>query len=143
METKTIEVDLIEHTAEEPITEENSLILNGYTNTLPEEENPVEIDSDELYRDLYLRQIEDYCNVTFDSENIPSGIMLALNELVKTDPSRYNIASEKIADLSITYNNNSSGSGGLPAYIRGWVDPYRRPHLVGNKMKRPYIDGRK
>ena len=139
METKTIEVDLIEHTAEEPISEENSVILKGDVNTLEEQQIEETEQSDSFLKEVYLRQIEDYCNVVFNTEDIPSGVLLALNELVKTDPARYNITSEKLSDMSITYNNSANG---IPAYIRVWIEPYRRPHLVGNKRKRLYNNGR-
>lgn len=104
-------------------------------------EEPTE-ENDNLLKDLYLKNIEDYCNVTFDSEDMPAGVALALDELIRTDPARYNIASEKLADLQISYNGNGV-TGGLPAYIRFWIEPYRRVHLVGDKRKRPYNDGRR
>ncbi len=89
--------------------------------------------------ELYLEQIEDYCNVTFSRDNLPSGVALAIAELVKIDPSSYRVSSESLSDMSVSYSNDG---GKMPEYIKGWLAPYRRPHLVGNKKKRPYKDGR-
>ncbi|EGS29742.1 conserved domain protein [Peptoniphilus sp. oral taxon 375 str. F0436] len=86
-------------------------------------------------RALYLEQIEDYCNLSFEKD-LPAGVVLALDELVKTDPSRFNLASEKLSDMAVTYSGTSDG---LPGYIRNWLNPYRRIYLAGNKRKRPYI----
>lgn len=70
----------------------------------------------------YLAWIEDYCRNNFDPDNLPGGVKLALNNLVKTDPLSFNVTSEKIADLSQTFAN----SGGVPAFILEWLSPYRR-----------------
>ena len=88
---------------------------------------------------LYLEQIEDYCNVIFDENDLPGGVALAIADLVENDPSNYRKSSEKLSDMSVTYANTD---GKFPEYILGWLAPYRRPHLVGNKTKRPYKDGR-
>jgi len=90
---------------------------------------------EELLRILYIDQIEDFCNVLFDKDNLPSGVELAVKELVKTDPMKYSISSEKLSDMSITYG---AANGQIPAYIQAWLAPYRRIFLVGNKEKRPY-----
>lgn len=99
----------------------------------------------ERLRPLYLAWIEDYCNVTFDAARLPGSVEMALDELVKTDPKRYNIASEKISDMAITYANGGGAgagvAGAIPAYIAAWLEPYRRVHLL-DKKKRPYDDGR-
>lgn len=94
---------------------------------------------------LYLMQIEDYCNIRF-KEPYPSGIVLALENLVELDPLKFTIASEKIADMSITYangNSTSGGSAGLPEFILAWINPYRRPFLMSDKKKKYYDDGRR
>lgn len=94
---------------------------------------------------LYLAQIEDYCNIRF-KEPYPSGIALALENLVELDPLKFNIASEKIADMSITYANGNTaggGSSGLPEFILAWINPYRRPFLMSDKKKKYYDDGRR
>lgn len=93
----------------------------------------------EQLEELYIQQVEDYCNVTFDRDHLPAGVRLAVNDLIKNDPSGYNIASEKLSDMSITYNNTG---GDMPKYVMKWLEPYRRPFLVSNKAKRPYINGR-
>lgn len=94
------------------------------------------MDKDKL-RELYLAQIEDYCNVIFDE--VPPGVELALGELIEYDPMRYSITSEKLSDMSLTYSDNG---GAIPEYIRAWLAPYRRIHLVGNKKKRLYSGSR-
>ena len=94
---------------------------------------------DEAMRRTYLEQIEDYCNVTFDLENLPGGIQLALQELIKIDPSEYRLASEKIDGLSKSYSANNTD---IPDYIKTWLSAYRRIHLVGDKKKRHYDAGR-
>lgn len=94
---------------------------------------------------LYLMQIEDYCNIRFKPP-YPSGVALALENLVELDPLKFNIASEKIADMSITYANGNSASGGsagLPDFILAWINPYRRPFLMSDKKKKYYDDGRR
>ncbi|UHR03265.1 hypothetical protein LV469_02955 [Peptoniphilus sp. GNH] len=96
-------------------------------------------------QELYLRQIEDYCNILF-KEPYPSGVALALENLVKLDPMKFNVASEKLSDMSITYvNGNGSGGGssGLPDFILEWINPYRRPYIMSDKIKKYYDDGRR
>lgn len=88
---------------------------------------------------LYLEDIEDYCNVTFDRNNLPGGVVLAIHRAMKQEPARYGVASEKISDLSKTYSNNLEM---LSADWRSGLSKYRRPFLVGDKRKRPYNDGR-
>ncbi|CDZ74863.1 hypothetical protein ING2D1G_0704 [Peptoniphilus sp. ING2-D1G] len=89
----------------------------------------------EKLKGLYLSQIEDYCNVIFDVENFPAGVQLALDELVKVDPMKFNLTSEKLSDMAKTYSDNG---GNIPRYILNWLAPYRRIHLAGNKEKRFY-----
>lgn len=98
----------------------------------------------EMLKELYLKQIEDYCNILF-KEPYPSGIALALDNLVKMDPLKFGIASEKIADMSITYANSNAtgGSSGLPDFIMAWINPYRRPFIMSDKKKKYYNDGRR
>jgi hypothetical protein len=100
----------------------------------------------EMLKELYLKQIEDYCNILFKYP-YPSGIALALDNLVKMDPLKFGIASEKIADMSITYANSNSnatgGSSGLPDFIMAWINPYRRPFIMSDKKKKYYNDGRR
>lgn len=83
---------------------------------------------------LYLGQIEDYCNLSF-KEDLPAGVALALEELVKTDPGKFNIAAEKLSDMAVTYQ---VAGDGLPDYIRHWLNPYRRAYILSNKKKREY-----
>lgn len=93
----------------------------------------------DLLRELYLEWIEDYCNVLFDSENLPAGVKLALDELVSTDPLQFGVTSEKIADMSVTYGGVD---GSIPSYILNWISQYRRPYLASDKDKKPYDSGR-
>lgn len=86
---------------------------------------------------LYLEWIQDYCNLLF-SEPYPAGVQLALDKLIETDPLDYNIASETIDDMSISYG---SSNGDIPIFIKRWLGPYVRPHLVSDKTKRVYKDG--
>lgn len=90
---------------------------------------------DERLKELYLEQIQDYCNVLFDKKKLPAGVQLALDELVKLDPMQFNVTSEKLSDMSKTYTDNG---GDMPKYILNWLSPYRRIFLVGNKKKRYY-----
>lgn len=73
-------------------------------------------------KQAYLEWIEDYTNNKFDKDNLPGGVKLALDNLVKIDPLRLNILSEKIADLSQTYAND----GNIPQFIYNWIKPYKR-----------------
>lgn len=84
---------------------------------------------------LYLEQIEEYCNFEFDPDNLPGGIALALEEMVKVDPSNYSMASKRLDDMTITYYNTGSA---IPNYILGWINPYRRAHLIDNKVKKKW-----
>ena len=87
---------------------------------------------------LYLEDIEDYCNVTFDKDNLPGGVVLAIHRAMKQEPARYGVTSEKLSDLSKTYGDASV----LSADWKSSLSKYARPHLVGDKAKRPYEDGR-
>lgn len=117
--------------------------LDNEITDLEEAEKNIQ-DEFEKLRPLYLNWIEDYCNVTFDESTLPGSVGLALDELVKTDPKSYNVTSEKLSDMSITYGSGSGAGGAgnaVPAYILAWLEPYRRAHLL-DKRKRPYNDGR-
>lgn len=103
-------------------------------------------DEFERLRPLYLNWIEDYCNVTFDEARLPGSVGLALDELVKTDPKKFAVTSEKLSDMAVTYGEGGTSgfgaNGAIPHYIRAWLEPYRRVHLL-DKKKRPYNDGRR
>lgn len=92
----------------------------------------------DLLEELYLEDIEDYCNVIFDRENLPAGIVLAIHRKMSQNPSKYGVTSEKLSDMSITYSDAA-------ILERDWTSSlakYTRPHLVSNKNKKPYQDGR-
>lgn len=91
----------------------------------------------DLIEKMILEDIEDYCNVTFDKDNLPSGVVLAIHRKMKQDDS-YGISSESISDMSKSYVDTSI----LDKNWRTSLSKYARPHLVGNKDKRPYNDGR-
>lgn len=93
----------------------------------------------DILEELTLEDIEDYCNVTFDRDNLPGGVVLAIHRKMKQDSVGYGVTSEKIADMSKSYADPSILNGHWTTTIQ----KYARPHLVGNKMKRPYIDGRR
>ncbi|ACV28870.1 Uncharacterised protein [Anaerococcus prevotii] len=106
--------------------------------------NNIEAEFERL-RPLYKEWIEDYCNVTFEDNKLPGPVALALDELVKNDPKQYNIQSEKLSDMSVTYgtaSGGSAGAGAIPAYIMAWLEPYRRMNNL-EKDRRPYDDGRR
>ena len=107
-----------------------------------QDEEVKEEEEREKLRPLYKEWVEDYCNMTFGDDKVPAAISLALDELVETDPKSYNISSEKLSDMSITYGGGASGGGndgGIPKYILAWLEPYRRPFLVSDKRKKPYV----
>ena len=104
---------------------------------LLEQERAKKEDEKTRLRALYLEQIEDYCNLSF-KEDLPAGVALALEELVKTDPGKFNIAAEKLSDMAVTYQ---VAGDGLPDYIRHWLNPYRRAYILSNKKKREYRGG--
>lgn len=92
----------------------------------------------DIIEELILEDIEDYCNVTFDRNNLPAGVVLAIHRKLKQDDS-YGITSEKIADMSKSYADPTL----LEQHWTTSLEKYARPHLTGNKMKRPYRDGRR
>lgn len=94
--------------------------------------------NDEQIKELYIEDIEDYCNVIFDRENLPAGVQLALNRCMSYDPKKYGIASEKLFDMSKTYKSSDE----LIGEIKSYLNKYARPHLVGDKGKRPFVSGR-
>ena len=115
--------------------------IKGVEKAIQDEEVKEEEEREKL-RPLYKEWVEDYCNMTFEDDKVPAAISLALDELVKTDPKSFNISSEKLSDMSITYGSGSAGGGsdgGIPKYILAWLEPYRRPFLVSDKRKKPYV----
>lgn len=91
----------------------------------------------DLIEELILEDIEDYCNVVFDRENLPAGVVLAIHRKMKQDSS-YGVTSEKIADMSKSYSDPTI----LEQNWKTSLSKYARPHLVGDKSKRPFISGR-
>lgn len=70
----------------------------------------------------YLDWIEKYCNNTFDKDNLPGGIKIALDLFIKIDPLDFNITSEKLSDMAQSFANN----GDIPKYLYRYLDPYKR-----------------
>ena len=97
-------------------------ILEEIEGAIQDEEVKEEEEREKL-RPLYKEWVEDYCNMTFDDYKVPAAISLALDELVKTDPKSFNISSEKLSDMSITYGGGASGAvvmeGYLSIYLHG------------------------
>lgn len=91
----------------------------------------------DLIEELILEDIEDYCNVTFDRDNLPAGVVLAIHRKMSQDKN-YGITSEKLADMSKTYSDPSV----LEKDWKTGLSKYARPHLIGDKRKRPYKSGR-
>lgn len=93
----------------------------------------------EQIRGAYIFYIEDYCNQFFDEDNLPAGVLLALDILLSLDPLKFGVASETVGDLSITYKEGSDDP--MPGGVRSLLAPYVRPHLVSDKTKREYKRG--
>jgi hypothetical protein len=74
-------------------------------------------------RTEYLGFIEDETNNKFDPDNLPSGVKLALDMLVKLDPMDFDIASESIGDMSQSFVTNDEG---IPIKVLRWLKPYYR-----------------
>src|SRR5574344_1832266 len=84
--------------------------INGVEKVIQDEEVKEEEEREKL-RPLYKEWVEDYCNMTFDDYEVPAAISLALDELVKADPKSFNIASEKLDNLTISYGGRSADGG--------------------------------
>lgn len=78
------------------------------------------MDEKEL-KELYIEWIEDETNNKFDRENLPSGVILASDLLVKLDPLDFDVVSEKLSDMSQTFANNEKG---IPLKVMRWIRPY-------------------
>lgn len=94
--------------------------------------------TNEEIKEIYIQDIEDYCNVIFDRDNLPAGVKIALMKCMEYDPSNYGIASEQLSDMSQTYKNTDE----LIKEIHSSIQKYARLHLAGDKAKRPYVSGR-
>lgn len=71
----------------------------------------------------YLEFIEDETNNKFDENNLPGGIKIALDLLVKLDPLDFDVVSEKLSDMSQTFAANEKG---IPLKVMAWLKPYYR-----------------
>ena len=71
----------------------------------------------------YLRWINDETNNQFDLENLPGGVKIALDTLAKLDPLEFDVVSERIGDMSQTFERNG---GGIPLKVMAWLKPYYR-----------------
>lgn len=78
--------------------------------------------TDEELKIAYFEWIEDYCNGEFDIEKLPGGVKLALDNLTELDPLSFNVASEKLSDMSQTFSND----GDVPKFIYNWLQPYKK-----------------
>lgn len=80
------------------------------------------MDEKEL-RKSYLGFIEDETNNKFNKDNLPGGVKISLDLLVKLDPLEFDVVSEKISDMSQTYAVNEDG---IPLKVIRWLKPYYR-----------------
>lgn len=77
--------------------------------------------TDEEIKTSYIEWMEMKTNNKFDIDNLPGGIKLALEQLIKTDPLSFSVTSEKLSDMSQTFAND----GGVPKIIMDYLKPYR------------------
>ena len=71
----------------------------------------------------YLRWIMDETNNKFDFTDLPGGVKIALDLLVKLDPLEFDVVSEKLSDMSQTFAVNENG---IPLKVMAWLKPYYR-----------------
>ena len=82
-------------------------------------------------RAAYLDWINRYCNQDFiddddpEENTIPPGVELVLQDMVKSDPLDFNVASERAEGLAVTY-----GNGGLVESFKIHLRPYRRVRFL-------------
>lgn len=89
---------------------------------------------EEQVREIYIRKIEEITNTTFDRNDLPGGIEIALLKLMSIDPENLGVASEKLNDMSQTFNSPSEVYKSITIELA----PYCRPHLISDKRKRKY-----
>lgn len=80
------------------------------------------MDSEKI-KGLYIKWCEDETRNKFDKDNLPAGVELAVNLLIELDPLEFDIVSEKLSDMSITYATNEEG---IPIKVLRWLKPYYR-----------------
>ena len=90
--------------------------------------------SEEKVKEIYLKKIEEITNTTFNRNDLPGGIEIALLKLISIDPENIGVASEKLNDMSQTFNSPTE----IYKSITIELAPYCRPHLISDKRKRPY-----
>ena len=78
---------------------------------------------DAKLKELYIQWCEDETRNTFDKDNLPPGIELAVNLLMKLDPLEFDVTSEKLSDMSTTYATSEEG---IPLKVLRWLKPYYR-----------------
>lgn len=74
-------------------------------------------------KDLYIKWCEDETRNRFNKSNLPAGIELAADLLVELDPLEFDVKSEKLSDMSQTYETNEEG---IPMKVMRWIKPYYR-----------------
>lgn len=77
----------------------------------------------EKLRLQYLDWIIDETNNDFGNGELPSGIEIALDLLIKLDPLEFGVVSESIEGLSQSFASNDDG---IPLKIMRWLKPYYR-----------------
>ena len=74
-------------------------------------------------RKLYINWCEDETRNKFGKDNLPAGVKLAVDLLIELDPLEFDVTSEKLSDMSITYATNEDG---IPLKVLRWLKPYYR-----------------
>lgn len=77
----------------------------------------------EKLRLQYLDWIIDETNNDFGNGELPGGIEIALDLLVKLDPLEFGVVSESIEGLSQSFASNDDG---IPLKVMRWLKPYYR-----------------
>jgi len=77
-------------------------------------------------REAYLEWINDFCNQNYTEDDMPGGVKLALDQLVKMSALPVGVTSESVADLSRSFSIAQE----IPAPIRTKLYPYRRMPTV-------------
>lgn len=85
-----------------------------------------------LKRRAYLDWINAYCGQTFDEENLPGAIELAIEKLIKREDIPIGVSSQTVGDISISYTKEEGigGQGSLPFDISLLLAPYVKMRTI-------------
>ncbi len=83
-------------------------------------------------RRAYLSWINDYCNQSFDENNLPGIIEIALQKLIKMEEIPIGVSSQTVGDISISYarDDTSGGQSGMPPEIARLLAPYIKMRTI-------------